>query len=66
MSLRDGLTLAEATVRQQHLDQAHQTTSLAEDERIVRRAIAQYEAGDDTPVARVISKWIASRTAQSF
>jgi len=65
MSVRDGLTLAEATVRQQRLDQAHQGSPPTEDERVVRRAIAQYEDGDDTPAARVLSDWIASRTAQS-
>jgi hypothetical protein len=65
MSLRDGLTLAEATVRQQHLDQVHQSNSLTEDECVIRRVIAQYEAGEDTPATRVLSDWIASRTAQS-
>jgi hypothetical protein len=65
MSVRDGLLLDEATVRQQRLDQAHRGNISAEDERIVRRVIAQYDAGEVTPATRALSDWIASHAAQS-
>jgi hypothetical protein len=64
MSVREGLPLADATARQQHLDQTRRDNSLVEDEHVVRRVIAQYETGENTPATRALSEWIALHTAR--